>query len=594
MELTPEQRLASAALAQRMLGGNESEIDILQAEGGMGDNLARSAGAAVLTVAVFGGTAVTANTHASASSVAASQYELPGQTNATDPFTIESGDQPLPGITITIPAVETQTATKQPSVATEKARAEPQGQKLAVDTSKDLKPRRATIKGERVPDSVYGNAYLSQHDKRWAKRSYNPLGIHDRIISGSGCGPTSLAIILTEAGEKVTPYQVGQNIIRQGLRAKRGTAHKALVKIPEDYGIDAGFIPSTSQAIDRAFRVGKAAGEKTFVIVNGLDEDPETPATTGGHIYVVAGIAPNGEYRVLDPNSYAKTLNTFPKWQVSGPATMAVRITIPAKEKPAEDTITTIDKKTAPEAVEPAGQFDNVSAVDSAIEINAASLPSVTIPDIIVTPPIASPVKKSKPTPSAPPPAEKTSKGAEYKITARDEAALEAMINLGDNWKNRGIALRYLMREGLNPAQAAGPVGNFMIESNDHTGDDVNPRAKQLNDGPGRGLAQWTAKTANHAGGRWDTDPVNLLDFASDRGLDPYALETQLAFIVYEGRDSKTQWNDTWPALLATNNPGDAAIAFEKNYEAAGAPAHGPRSDAAQKVYDKFNELLAG
>src|SRR4051794_5140784 len=61
----------------------------------------------------------------------------------------------------------------------------------------------------------------------------------------------------------------------------------------------------------------------------------------------------------------------------------------------------------------------------------------------------------------------------------------------------------YFRAKGLTNFQAAGVVGNLDQESG------IDPTIHQYNNGPGRGIAQWSA------GGRWDTiDGDNVVQYA--------------------------------------------------------------------------------
>ena len=126
----------------------------------------------------------------------------------------------------------------------------------------------------------------------------------------------------------------------------------------------------------------------------------------------------------------------------------------------------------------------------------------------------------------------------------------------------------------------------------------MDPKAKQYKGGPGRGLAQW------EVGGRYDTDPTNLVKFAAERNIDPADARTQLDFLNYEMRPN----TDTLPEKLAdgSNNPdyapwrkfgdlrvrmneaetpGEAATLFMNEYEKPG--------DRSQDRYTYADNYLA-
>jgi hypothetical protein len=93
----------------------------------------------------------------------------------------------------------------------------------------------------------------------------------------------------------------------------------------------------------------------------------------------------------------------------------------------------------------------------------------------------------------------------------------------GDNFTK--IAFDFFNQElsnygSRNPAeQAAGLVGNFIAESS------MNPTAKSPAPENSRGIAQWNA-SANRLG--------KLIDFASVKGVDPYTLDVQLQYTMFE------------------------------------------------------------
>ncbi|WP_183095454.1 phage tail tip lysozyme [Nocardioides stalactiti] len=140
---------------------------------------------------------------------------------------------------------------------------------------------------------------------------------------------------------------------------------------------------------------------------------------------------------------------------------------------------------------------------------------------------------------------------------------------------NEGIAFRHLVGKGLTEAQAAGVVGNLVVESN------VNPYADQ-DPGPGRGIAQWSE------GARWET----LVSFANARNRSPFELTLQLDFLWYELA--------TIPAyglaeLRTASTVRGAAIVFQDEFERCNPTyCHTERRVAeGQEVYDANAALPA-
>lgn len=137
---------------------------------------------------------------------------------------------------------------------------------------------------------------------------------------------------------------------------------------------------------------------------------------------------------------------------------------------------------------------------------------------------------------------------------------------------NEETAFDYFVGKGLSEIQSAGVVGNLVQESG------VDPTAVQAG-GPGRGIAQWGV------GGRWDTDPINMVDYAADRGLDVWALGPQLDFVWYE------LTNESYLGLAdlrASTTISDATIAFMEEYERCGTCLPDQRVAYAQDAYDRY------
>jgi hypothetical protein len=123
-----------------------------------------------------------------------------------------------------------------------------------------------------------------------------------------------------------------------------------------------------------------------------------------------------------------------------------------------------------------------------------------------------------------------------------------------------------LRSRGFNDVAARGIVANFKYES------DLDPDARQMKGGPGRGLAQW------EKGGRFDTDPLNLIDFAQERGTSWKNPETQLDFMLAE-MDRSDEYGAVRTAMNNAETPGEAAKIFLEGYEKAN-PKHKTYKDS--------------
>ena len=142
---------------------------------------------------------------------------------------------------------------------------------------------------------------------------------------------------------------------------------------------------------------------------------------------------------------------------------------------------------------------------------------------------------------------------------------------------NAKTAFFFFVHKGLTKRQSAGIVGNFMQESG------VDPHIFQLDGGPGRGIAQWSA------GGRWDTDfHDNVAWFAARRGTSRWGLHTQLAFTWYELKDVGGYGLH---ALRDTVSIRGATIVFQNDFEGCGQCDSSRRIAFAHDVFDAYAAL---
>lgn len=151
--------------------------------------------------------------------------------------------------------------------------------------------------------------------------------------------------------------------------------------------------------------------------------------------------------------------------------------------------------------------------------------------------------------------------------------AAEAVASRGGEWSNQGIAMAELIRDGFSPVQAAGFVGNFMVESG------VNPSQFQHNGGPGRGIAQWE-------GGRRTT----LFDTASSLRRPWDDLGFQLDFVVWELNNTETHARNM---VMTAANTTQAAVLVRKFYERPSIYHDDRRIAHANALYGVFEEELS-
>jgi hypothetical protein len=126
---------------------------------------------------------------------------------------------------------------------------------------------------------------------------------------------------------------------------------------------------------------------------------------------------------------------------------------------------------------------------------------------------------------------------------------------------------------GVNPAQAAGIVGNLTHES----GPTIKPAGLVGDSGTAFGAAQWR-------GDRY----ANLQGFARANGMDPNTTEAQQAFMRHEMRGSGPYGGGSearaFNALSAAKDPSGAATAFDRTYERSAGLTTGRRAAAAENL----------
>jgi predicted chitinase len=157
-----------------------------------------------------------------------------------------------------------------------------------------------------VPDVLEnGTYYFSQHDARWALQKYAIAG-HNQNFSDSACEPSTAAeAIDTVKGAAVTtPVELAKWNLEHGYRTPdSGTAVEAFSAGPQAFGLNTQNVTGNSDQILSTLRNGGV------IIMDGKDNDPTTPATTHGHVFMLRGVNADGKVLVADPNSKANTIN---------------------------------------------------------------------------------------------------------------------------------------------------------------------------------------------------------------------------------------------------------------------------------------------
>ena len=136
--------------------------------------------------------------------------------------------------------------------------------------------------------------YFNQLDERYAGKPYGT-----DHIGGYGCGPTSMAIVVSSlAGETVDPVRMAQWACENGYWCKGSGSYHALIPgAAENWGLAvSGCSPSEPQRILDALADGKLV---VAIMSKGH-------FTSGGHFIVLRGVK-DGKILVADPASYKRS-----------------------------------------------------------------------------------------------------------------------------------------------------------------------------------------------------------------------------------------------------------------------------------------------
>lgn len=149
--------------------------------------------------------------------------------------------------------------------------------------------------GQTYDGVVFGEAgemevvYFSQLDNRWAGASYG-----DSTVSRSGCGPTSMSIVVsTLTGQSVDPPHMAEWAYQNGYYCTgSGSYHSLIPGAAAQYGLtSSGNL--TAQGIVDALKEGKLV---VAIMAKGH-------FTKNGHFIVLRGVTQEGKILVADPAS---------------------------------------------------------------------------------------------------------------------------------------------------------------------------------------------------------------------------------------------------------------------------------------------------
>ena len=137
---------------------------------------------------------------------------------------------------------------------------------------------------------IAGYIYFNQGDSAWNQNGY--------CIAKAGCGPTSMAVVITSlTGKWVTPLDTAIWGYQHGFYSREGSAHEMVPAMATAYGLRCQGIGTDYQAIKNALKSGKPVvclmGPGYF--------------TRGGHFMVLVAIDNNDCVTVADVGSRARS-----------------------------------------------------------------------------------------------------------------------------------------------------------------------------------------------------------------------------------------------------------------------------------------------
>ena len=137
--------------------------------------------------------------------------------------------------------------------------------------------------------------YYNQLDSRYADKPYgtDKIGTH-------GCGPTSLAIVISSLSEQmVDPVTMAEwSVANGGWCEGNGSYHSLIPRAARAFGLNVyGDVKDDPQKIVDALSSGKLV-----IVIMGKGH-----FTKGGHFIVLRGVTANGKILVADPGSKSRS-----------------------------------------------------------------------------------------------------------------------------------------------------------------------------------------------------------------------------------------------------------------------------------------------
>lgn len=142
----------------------------------------------------------------------------------------------------------------------------------------------------------------SQVDPRWANHAYS-----SSTLGKSGCGPTSLAMIITAmTGTQVLPPEVGDYAASLGMYIPgAGSSWMITEKVVPKWGLKATKLPADVVTLNNFMKAGG------MLEMAGTGAEPFSP---GGHFIMIRGVLDNGKWKIGDSSGIPGFENSKKEW----------------------------------------------------------------------------------------------------------------------------------------------------------------------------------------------------------------------------------------------------------------------------------------
>lgn len=422
-------------------------------------------------------------------------------------------------------------------------------------------------------DMLNNFPFLLQGDGRWGSSLYTAKGDSSQTIKSSGCGPTSMAMILRSYGHNVSPIDTCNFSLNNGYRtANQGTSWGFFPAIAKAYGLecmDLGKDTSkVSKALDNGFPVIASMSKGTF--------------TSGGHFIAIVGKDTNGNIVVNDPASKERSQKSWPLslfakegknfWAFSQNGKGSINSLIDA------GTLTLASKgSTSTEVnVSEGGPTSIISKITNFFSQFADKLFTGISTGVWDTNYDFSGNSSSS-----------TSGTTGTSDSSYSGNIVDVDVDSGDVQKSM---YKFYRANGFTPAAATGLMANVYQESK------FNPAAIQNNGkGPAAGLFQW--ENYNTKSKRW----AEMNKYAQSKGKEWTDTKSQMEYALREMNNETWMWNkpanssythvSSFDEFKRMTDPKEAAVAFSNHFERPGKPHNETRMAAAQKYYDMYKDM---